>query len=134
MAKKFQILRDKMTDDQRAEASTLAMDLLSEMPIHELRQAMRLSQAQIAETLNVNQAAVSKMENRADMLLSTLRRYVEAVGGELEIRAYFREGNVKITGLGEIDALSDSVGTRNTQVEKRSNHTSVGRTRAVYSR
>ena len=125
MAKKFQTLRDKMTPDQRTKASAMAMELMSEMPMYELRHALRLSQEQIAEILNVNQAAVSKMENRADMLLSSLRRYIEAVGGQLEIRACFKEGSVKITKLGEIGGLSGSTTSGDTRTKKRSNQTTV---------
>ncbi len=125
MAKKFQTLRDKMTPDQRAKASAMATELMNEMPIHELRHALRLSQEQIAEILNINQAAVSKMESRADMLLSTLRRYIEAAGGELEIHACFKEGHVKITKLGEIEGLSRTATSGSTGTKKRSHQTAA---------
>jgi len=66
------------------------------MPLHELRQAQALSQDALAKTLHVNQAAISKMERRTDMYISTLRNYIRAMGGELEIIATFPEGQVKI--------------------------------------
>jgi transcriptional regulator with XRE-family HTH domain len=55
--------------------------------LRELRQAARLSQEAVAERLGVGQAAVSKVEHRTDVSLSTLRDYVEALGGHLEVRA-----------------------------------------------
>jgi transcriptional regulator with XRE-family HTH domain len=66
------------------------------MPLHELRKAQQLSQASLAKALNINQAAVSKMERRTDMYISTLRDYIRAMGGELEIIATFPDGQVKI--------------------------------------
>ena len=66
------------------------------MPLAELRQARKLTQRQIAETLKIKQASVSKMESQTDMYLSTIRKYIEAMGGEIEIIAKFPEGNIKV--------------------------------------
>ena len=57
-----------------------------------LRQLRKQSQQQLAEKLGVQQAAVSKLEKKADLYVSTLRRYVEAAGGRLEIVARFPDG------------------------------------------
>ena len=57
----------------------------------------KLTQENLAEILHVNQAAVAKLENRVDMYVSTLRRFVEAMGGQLVISASFPEGAVRIT-------------------------------------
>ena len=62
------------------------------MALDELREARALTQEQLAETLGVRQATVSKMERRTDMYLSSLRKIIEAMGGELEIQAVFRAG------------------------------------------
>jgi transcriptional regulator with XRE-family HTH domain len=59
------------------------------MKLGELRKARFLSQAQIAESLGMSQGDVSKMEHRAELYVSTLRRFIEAAGGELEIIARF---------------------------------------------
>jgi transcriptional regulator with XRE-family HTH domain len=66
------------------------------MPLHELRAARSLTQEKLAGELKVNQAAVSKLERRTDMYVSTLRAYVRAMGGELEIIARFPDGEVRI--------------------------------------
>ena len=55
-----------------------------------------MSQDTLAKALNINQAAVSKMVRRTDMYISTLRNYIRAMGGELEIVATFPDGQVKI--------------------------------------
>ena len=50
------------------------------MPIAEVRQARQMTQVRLAEVLGVNQGAISKLEKRSDMYLSTLRSYIEAMG------------------------------------------------------
>ncbi|WP_249158942.1 XRE family transcriptional regulator [Bradyrhizobium jicamae] len=83
--------------------------LKSEMALHELRQARERSQEDLARELKVGQPAVAKLERRADMYVSNLRRYIEALGGSLEITARFPEGAVNITNFAE---LADTQGSR----------------------
>ena len=59
-----------------------------------------LPQERLAETLGIQQATVSKIERRADLYVSTLARFIEAMGGELEIRAVFPEGSVRLKRFG----------------------------------
>ncbi|QIZ22574.1 Cro-like protein (plasmid) [Pseudomonas putida] len=59
----------------------------------------------MAKALNINQAAVSKMERRTDMYISTLRNYIRAMGGELEIIATFPDGQVKIENFSDPEAV-----------------------------
>lgn len=66
-----------------------------------LRQARQLSQEALAERLGARQASVSKLERRTDLHLSTLRAYVEALGGRLELIAQFPDGDVPIGSFGE---------------------------------
>lgn len=96
MAKKFSELQARMTPQARADAERIFLQHLKEMPLHELRKAQQMSQDTLAKALNINQAAVSKMERRTDMYISTLRNYIRAMGGELEIVATFPDGQVKI--------------------------------------
>ncbi len=103
MAKKFSELRTRMSPAARAKSKAMTARLLEEMPLQELRQALDLTQRQVAETLKIEQAAVSKMENQTDMYLSTLRRFIAAMGGQLEIVARFPEGVVQITQFGNVD-------------------------------
>jgi transcriptional regulator with XRE-family HTH domain len=67
------------------------------LPLQELRHARNLSQEQLAQTLSVKQAAVSKLEKRTDMYISTLRNFIKAMGGDLEIIATFPDGSVQIS-------------------------------------
>lgn len=66
------------------------------MPLQELRQAHQMSQERIAEILHTKQANVSRIERRTDMYISTLRSYIEAMGGQLDIVARFPNGEVHI--------------------------------------
>jgi hypothetical protein len=63
--------------------------IAEEATLQEIRKAQRRSQAKVAKKLHINQAAVSKIESRTDMYVSTLRSYIEAMGGTLEITAQF---------------------------------------------
>jgi predicted transcriptional regulator len=72
------------------------------LDLSELRRARRLSQEELAQTLHVGQAAVAKLEKRADMYVSTLRRFVEAMGGELEIVARFPDRDVRIKSFEDL--------------------------------
>ena len=97
MAKPFKTLVDKMSPLSRERIMQRTVELSREMALQELRQAMDLTQQQIAGTLQMNQAAVSKLEHQSDMYISTLRRFLSAMGGELRIVASFPEGDVVIT-------------------------------------
>src|SRR5262245_1103911 len=97
MAKPFRALMEKMDPERRARMEARVRETIANMPLDELREARALTQTQLAESLGVNQAHVSKLERRADMYVSTLRRFVEAMGGTLEIRAHFPEGDVRIS-------------------------------------
>jgi DNA-binding XRE family transcriptional regulator len=94
---KWSELEAKMSPAARAESDRLVKEHLKQMPLHELRAARRLTQQQLARTLDMTQAAVSQMEKRTDMYLSTLENFVEAMGGRLEMYAVFPDGAVKLS-------------------------------------
>ncbi len=100
---KFSELRSKMSAESQARAKAQTDQMLGHLRLSELRKARELTQQQLANELNVNQAWISKVERQADMYLSTLRSYVEAIGGELEINARFGDQTVRINHLNEMD-------------------------------
>ena len=102
MAKKYEELRKKMRSEVRARAEARTRKMLEEMPLQELRQALEHTQEELAQILRVEQATVSKMERRTDMYISTLRRFIQAMGGQLEITAKFAEGDVRINQFEEL--------------------------------
>jgi len=97
MARNFEELRAKVPAESRARAEARAKKELEEMALTELREARNLTQQRLADILNVNQTAISKMERRTDMYISTLRDFITAMGGTLEITASFPDGKVRIS-------------------------------------
>ena len=96
MAKNFKNLREKMSPKSRERAREFEKKYRPEMALDELREAREMTQQHLAKILGVNQAAVSKMERRTDMYISTLQDFVRAMGGRLVITALFPEGEVQI--------------------------------------
>jgi transcriptional regulator with XRE-family HTH domain len=105
MAKNFRELYAKMDPPRRAQVEERVQQALRAMPLEELRGARELTQTQLAQVLQISQGAVSKVERRADMYISTLRSYIRAIGGDLQIRAVFPEGEVLINQFEDIDPL-----------------------------
>src|SRR5271169_7009250 len=97
----FSELTKGFTPERRARVAAKAAALREAMTLEELRKARSLSQEDMAATLDVGQPAVAKLEKRGDMHVSNLRRYVEALGGTLEITAHFDKTVVVISNIGE---------------------------------
>ncbi len=102
MAQKWSDVRRKHTleAEQRIQGRVTAE--LAKLPLAEVRRACRLTQVRMAELLEMDQGAVSKIERRTDMYLSTPRSYVEALGGQLDLIVRFPEGEVALDRLGDI--------------------------------
>jgi transcriptional regulator with XRE-family HTH domain len=103
MARKFSELRKKMPVEAQAEVRRRVQATIAQMALDELREARHMTQVRMAEILDTKQGNISKLEKRTDMYLSTLRSYVEAMGGSLELRAVFPEGVVTINLLRELE-------------------------------
>jgi DNA-binding XRE family transcriptional regulator len=80
----------RLPAERRAKVDARAAELIAEeMTLRDLRRALDRTQVHLARELGVKQETVSRLEKRSDMLLSTLRGYVEAMGGELDLVATF---------------------------------------------
>jgi transcriptional regulator with XRE-family HTH domain len=99
MSKNFKLLQAKMSPKARRRSEAKANRMIREMALDELRHARQMTQEQLAAQLKVRQPAIAKLERRADMYLSTLRSVIEAMGGELDVRAIFPDGSVRIKKL-----------------------------------
>jgi hypothetical protein len=88
---------------QRSKVEVRAAELMAEeMTLRELRKARKLTQVRLAKTLKINQDSVSRLEKRTDLLLSTLRKAVEGMGGTLSLVAEFPDRRpVVLSALGE---------------------------------
>jgi len=96
MARNFRELEARMSPGSRARSDAKTKKMIAEMALDELREARELTQQHLANLLGINQAAVSKMERRADTYISTLQSMIRAMGGQLKIEAVFPEGKVEI--------------------------------------
>jgi len=81
-------------------------ELRQEMTLAELRKAFSLTQDTLAKTLNVKQAEISKIASRTDMLLGTLRNFVQAMGGDLEVSAVFPDRTIEISTFSALTGVS----------------------------
>lgn len=105
MAHKWRTLKQRMSPEAQARVDARAAQTLQSMPLAEIRKAVGMTQTELADRLHIAQGSVSKLENAADMYLTTLRKYVESLGGELHLTAVFSDGReVEIDRIG---ALAD---------------------------
>jgi DNA-binding XRE family transcriptional regulator len=93
----------RQSEESRRRIEQMAAELIAEeLNLRELRRQRRLTQARLSKKLKIGQEGVSRIEKRADLYLSTLRSYVEGVGGELTLMVKFPDRPpVILTGFGE---------------------------------
>ena len=101
MAKPFKILRDKMSPEARRRSIEMADEMMREIRLTELRHALGVSQEELAQLMDKKQAAISRFERRSDMHISTLREFIAALGGRLQVIASFPEGSYHISQFEE---------------------------------
>ena len=89
----------RLSRDAIGRVSKRAEVQLQELTLRDLRKDLDMTQAQVAEAAAMTQSELSRIEGRADHRISTLRRYAEAMGGELEIWFVFGKRRVKLTDL-----------------------------------
>ncbi len=104
----YERIKRNTSPEQQAAIDARAAEILAEeLTLRDLRKAHKLTQKKLAETLNMGQDQVSRLEKRSDLLLSTLRNYVEAMGGKLTIVAEFPERKpVILSGIGSLESRS----------------------------
>ena len=92
-----------MPAERRVRVNARGRELIAEeRALQHLRKARHFTQASLAEALGIDQAGVCKLEKRSDMMLSTLRSYVEAMGGELHLTATFPDGAAEIVSFKDV--------------------------------
>ncbi len=96
MARSFRELQARMDPAVRAANQRRVEQELKRMALEELRKAKQLTQTEVAKILELPQSSVSRIEQRTDLYLSTLRNYIHAMGGVLQIQAIFPDGSVVI--------------------------------------
>ena len=96
---KWSEIKSKMAPERRARLDVEVRRELLAIELRELREQAGKTQAEVAEIAEMTQAELSKFERRDDHLISTLRRYVTALGGDLEIVAVFDNKRIALKGL-----------------------------------
>jgi len=96
MSQPFKNLIEKMPAERQKRIKQKAKNLKTQMAIGELRRALELTQEQVAGSLNIKQAAISKIERQSDIYIGTLRKILTAMGAELRIVAHFPDTDVEI--------------------------------------
>ena len=92
MAKKWDNLKNRMSRGAQSRVNSRVSETLASMPLAEIRKAIGMTQQELSKSLETGQGSVSKIEHAADMYLTTLRKYIEALGGELVLKASFPNG------------------------------------------
>lgn len=116
MAKSLDAVIAGLPRDQQREIATQAARLIEdELTLRDLRKAHQFTQERIAEALHISQDGVSRIEKRSDFLLSTLRSYVEAMGGKLRLVVEFPDR--KPVTLADLDSLD--IGEKTTRRSQR---------------
>ena len=108
MAQKWKDVRKPLSPEAEERIQQGVKEAAAVMTLHQLREARSLTQVNLAKVLQINQGAVSKMEKRADMYVSTLRNFIQAMGGQLQVRAIFPEGEVQIDQFENVAEPPDS--------------------------
>lgn len=111
MATPWREIKDKFSPERREEIRQQALEDLERIGFGKLRQARQQTQVALAKELDIPQSAVSRLERRTDLLLSTLRGYIEALGGQLELRVVFPNGVFLIDSFGEQPEVSAEIET-----------------------
>jgi len=92
MRNKWHQLKNRMSPASKERVDARERRTLAAMPLAEIRKAVGMTQMELAGQMAQGQGAVSKIEHAADMYLTTLRKYIEALGGELHLTATFSDG------------------------------------------
>jgi len=107
-------IRKGLSSARRRKVEARAVHLIAEeMTLQELRRARKLTQVRMAKELGIGQDGVSKLEKRADLMISTLRKTVEAMGGSLSLVAEFPDSDpVVLSGIAEPEPALKPSGRR----------------------
>jgi len=109
--KNFNELRRRLRErapDSDAAVAAFRDAMVHDLTLAEVRRAREFTQQQIAAALDTNQSGVSRLEHQTDLYLSTLRSFIEAMGGQLELRAVFPDGELKITTFEDVGTEPES--------------------------
>jgi DNA-binding XRE family transcriptional regulator len=109
---KWNDLPHKNSPAERARIKRDAINEIERMGYAAVRKARELTQVELAEKLGISQASVAGIERRTDLQMSTLAKYIRALGGELEIRAVFPEATFHLEPMPVVETRAAKIRTR----------------------
>jgi transcriptional regulator with XRE-family HTH domain len=115
---------ETMSKSEQRRGHEWAMAESAEMELAELREALKVRQTELAKKLKITQVGVSRLERRPNVLLQSLSKYVEALGGELELRVIFPNRTIRLTHL-----LATNGKRKKPAVRKKRTRLAMGRSR-----
>jgi ribosome-binding protein aMBF1 (putative translation factor) len=83
--------------ERRARVEQISREYDAILALADLREALGVTQAELAKVLEVSQPRVSRLEHKEDVYLSTLENYIEALGGHLKLEAVFEDRSIELT-------------------------------------
>ncbi|SLM28492.1 conserved hypothetical protein [Desulfamplus magnetovallimortis] len=93
------IIQENFSSKERAEIRLKSKEKIASIRLQQVRKSYNITQKELAKAMGLSQSALSELERRPNITLNAMQRYVEALGGHLEIKAIFKEGKSKITGI-----------------------------------
>ena len=109
---------NKLPPARQRKVEVRAQELIAEeLTLQDIRRAQKLTQEQMAAVLNIGQDSISRLEKRSDMMLSTMRSYIEAMGGSLELVARFpKRAPVIITSMNDVSQQPKATSKRKKRI------------------
>ncbi len=90
------LLKDNLSREERAVIRLKSKEKIAAIRLQQVRKSHHVTQKQLAQTMGLSQSALSELERRPNITINAMQRYVEALGGHLEIKAVFKEGSKEL--------------------------------------
>lgn len=91
-----QVMKEKFSSEERAVIKEKAQEKVAAIRLQQVRKAHHVTQKELAASMGLSQSALSELERRPNITLGTMQRYVEALGGHLEVSAVFKDGKKEL--------------------------------------
>lgn len=91
-----QVMKEKFSSEERAGIREKAQEKVAAIRLQQVRKSHHITQKELATSMGLSQSALSELERRPNITLGTMQRYVEALGGHLEVNAVFKDGKKKL--------------------------------------
>ncbi len=91
-----QVMKETFSSEERAAIREKAQEKVTAIRLQQVRKSYHITQKELAASMGLSQSALSELERRPNITLGTMQRYVEALGGHLEVNAVFKDGKKEL--------------------------------------